>query len=59
MTEYAEEEDYYAADPVSDEEKLTIAEHMLMSSPPGQFCDVLKGECGGKVTRNILNKHTN
>lgn len=52
MTEYADEADYYAAEPVSDEEKLTIAEHMLMSSPPGQFCDVLKGEYGGSSRRD-------
>lgn len=31
----------YAAEPVSDAEKLAIASHMLMSSPPGQFWDVL------------------
>ncbi|CAM9749489.1 unnamed protein product [Ascophyllum nodosum] len=41
MTEYVDEADNYAADPVSDDEKLAIAKHMLMSSPPGQFWDVL------------------
>eukprot|EP00752_Nemacystus_decipiens_P018183 g16313.t1 len=40
MAEYADEADY-AVEPVSDPEKLVIAEHMLMSSPPGQFWDVL------------------
>ena len=29
---------------VSDEEKLKIAQHFLLSSPPGQFSDVLQGE---------------
>lgn len=48
MAEYADEADY-ALEPVSDAEKLAIATHMLMSSPPGQFWDVLTGEwatCG-------------
>ena len=43
MAEYADEADY-AVEPVSDPEKLVIAEHMLMSSPPGQFWDVLTGK---------------
>lgn len=28
----------------TDEEKLKIAQHFLLSSPPGQFSDVLSGE---------------
>lgn len=31
----------YEVEAVSDQEKLAIATHMLMSSPPGQFSDVL------------------
>lgn len=31
-------------DVISDEEKLKIAQHFLMSSPPGQFDDVLQGK---------------
>lgn len=34
----------YEVEAVSDEEKLNIATHMLMSSPPGQFVDVLGGK---------------
>lgn len=34
----------YEVEAVSDDEKLTIATGMLMSSPPGQFSDVLTGE---------------
>lgn len=45
MAEYSEEADY-AVEPASDPEKLVIAEHMLMSSPPGQFWDVLRGTYG-------------
>eukprot|EP00903_Cladosiphon_okamuranus_P015630 g14433.t1 len=40
MAEYSDEADY-TVEPVSDPEKLVIAEHMLMSSPPGQFWEVL------------------
>eukprot|EP00904_Undaria_pinnatifida_P006350 jgi/Undpi1/2845/HiC_scaffold_14.g06222.m1 len=40
MAEYADEAEY-AAEPVSDGEKVAIATHMLMSSPPGQFWEVL------------------
>lgn len=39
----------YEVEVVSDEEKLMIATHMLMSSPPGQFADVLRGECTGSL----------
>lgn len=42
MAEYADEADY-TVEPVSDPEKLVIAEHMLMSSPPGQIWEVLTG----------------
>jgi hypothetical protein len=28
---------------VSDEEKLQIAQHFLLSSPPGQFHEILEG----------------
>ena len=42
MAEYADEAEY-AAEPVSDGEKVAIATHMLMSSPPGQFWEVLTG----------------
>ena len=55
MTEYVDEADNYAADPVSDDEKLAIAKHMLMSSPPGQFWDVLAGE---ENTHTYLRIHT-
>ncbi|CAM9267857.1 unnamed protein product [Pylaiella littoralis] len=40
MAGYSEEDDY-ALEPVGDVEKLSIATHMLMTSPPGQFWDVL------------------
>lgn len=53
MAEYAGEADY-APEPVSDAEKLTIATHMLMSSPPGQFCDVLIGGFAKKKTTKRL-----
>lgn len=42
MAEYDDGD--YAAEPVSDPEKLAIATHMLMTSPPGQFWDVLTGQ---------------
>ena len=37
MAEFEEEEG------VSNEEKLQIAQHFLLSSPPGQFHEVLTG----------------
>lgn len=49
MADYADDADF-APEAVSDEEKLTIATHMLMSSPPGQFWNVLSGERGISVT---------
>lgn len=53
MAEYADEADY-TVEPVSDPEKLVIAEHMLMSSPPGQFRDVLTGRFAAARLRAIL-----
>lgn len=51
MAQYSEEVDY-APEPVSDPEKLAIATHMLMTSPPGQFWDVLTGMClRGSISR--------
>ncbi|CAN0132471.1 unnamed protein product [Ectocarpus fasciculatus] len=40
MAEYVDDAEY-AVEPVSDPEKLEIATHMLMASPPGQFWEVL------------------
>ena len=40
------EEEFY--EEVSDEEKLQIAQHFLLSSPPGQFGEVLAGTCGDR-----------
>lgn len=33
----------YVTKQVTDEEKLQIAQHYLLSSPPGQFQEVLNG----------------
>lgn len=34
----------YTIEEVSDEEKLQIAQHFLLSSPPSQFNEVLDGK---------------
>jgi hypothetical protein len=41
MAAFAEDSDF---EEVPDEEKLAIATHFLLSSPPGQIADVLAGE---------------